>query len=77
MTAKRISSLELALENRPARVALSRWLYEEFRRGILDGRLSPGTRLPATRDLARQYGISRGTVVTVFEQLQNFVACRI
>lgn len=70
VTPKRISSLELALENRPARVALSRWLYEEFRRGILDGRLSPGTRLPATRDLARQYGISRGTVVTVFEQLQ-------
>lgn len=71
VTAKRVSSLELALENRPARVALSRWLYEEFRRGILEGRLSPGTRLPATRDLARQYGISRGTVVTVFEQLQT------
>jgi len=70
MTAKRISSLELALQDRPVRVALNRWLYDEFRRAILDCRLSPGTRLPATRDLARQYGISRGTVVAVFEQLQ-------
>lgn len=71
MAAKRISSLELALENRPSGVGLGHWLYEECRRGILDGRLSPGTRLPATRDLAHQYGISRGTVVTVFEQLQT------
>lgn len=68
--AKRISSLELALQDRPTHIALSRWLYDEFRRAILDRRLSPGTRLPATRDLARQYGISRGTVVSVFEQLQ-------
>jgi GntR family transcriptional regulator / MocR family aminotransferase len=70
MAAKRISSLELALQDRPVSVALSRWLYNEFRRAILDRRLSPGTRLPATRDLARQYGISRGTVVAAFEQLE-------
>src|SRR5207244_651329 len=37
---------------------------------ILDGRLKRGTRLPATRDLALQYSISRGTAVSVFEQLQ-------
>jgi GntR family transcriptional regulator / MocR family aminotransferase len=71
MSAKRISSLELALQDRPAGVGLSRWLYDEFRRAILDRRLSPGTRLPATRDLANQYGISRGTVVSVFEQLES------
>jgi GntR family transcriptional regulator/MocR family aminotransferase len=40
-----------------------------MRRAVLDGRLWPGTRLPATRDFARQYGVSRGTAVTVFEQL--------
>jgi GntR family transcriptional regulator / MocR family aminotransferase len=71
MAAKRISALELALQDRPAFVGLSRWLYDEFRRAILDRRLSPGTRLPATRDLANQYGISRGTVVSVFEQLES------
>lgn len=70
MAAKRITSLEVALQDRPAHISLSRWLYNDFRRAILDLRLTPGTRLPATRDLAHQYGISRGTVVAVFEQLQ-------
>jgi DNA-binding transcriptional MocR family regulator len=32
--------------------------------------LKPATRLPSSRDLARQYGVSRGTVVAAFEQLQ-------
>ncbi|HWO31928.1 MAG TPA: winged helix-turn-helix domain-containing protein [Candidatus Acidoferrum sp.] len=39
-------------------------------RAILGRRLQPGTRLPATRDFAQQYNVSRGTVVTAFEQLQ-------
>ncbi len=37
---------------------------------ILEGRLASGTRLPATRDLAKQYGLSRGTIVNAFEQLR-------
>src|ERR1039457_456973 len=45
------------------------WLHSELRRAILEGRIRPDTRLPATRDLAKQYGVSRGTMVTVFEQL--------
>jgi len=32
--------------------------------------LRPGMRLPATREFAKEYNISRGTVVTAFEQLQ-------
>ena len=68
---KKIGSLDLTLNERPAHVTLSRWLHEELRRAILDGRLAPGTRLPATRDFARQYGVSRGTTVTAFEQLQS------
>jgi GntR family transcriptional regulator / MocR family aminotransferase len=66
---KAVSSLDLTLNERPAHVALTRWLHEELRRAILDGRLRPGTQLPATRDFARQYGVSRGTAVTAFEQL--------
>ena len=31
----------------------------------------PGARLPGTRDLARQYGLSRGTIVNAFEQLKS------
>jgi GntR family transcriptional regulator / MocR family aminotransferase len=67
---KAVSSLSLVLDERPPHTTLTRWLYEELRRAILDRRLPHGTRLPATRDFAVQYGISRGTVVTVFEQLQ-------
>lgn len=47
-----------------------RWLYSALRTEILEGRLRPGARLPGTRDLARQYGLSRGTIVTAFEQLK-------
>jgi GntR family transcriptional regulator/MocR family aminotransferase len=48
-----------------------RWLYTSLRAGILDCRLRPGMRLPATRDLARHYGVSRGTVVSAFQQLKS------
>jgi GntR family transcriptional regulator/MocR family aminotransferase len=50
-------------------VRIQRWLYEELRAAILNGRLSGGQRLPPTRDLAHQFGIARGTVVGAFEQL--------
>ncbi|HUK89273.1 MAG TPA: PLP-dependent aminotransferase family protein [Blastocatellia bacterium] len=69
--AKRASSVDLTFTPRPSSVALTRWLQDEVRRAILDGRLKPGRRLPATRDFARQYSVSRGTVVTVFEQLAS------
>ncbi|MGA2135574.1 MAG: PLP-dependent aminotransferase family protein [Bryobacteraceae bacterium] len=68
---KEAGSLDLTLGERPTHATLSRWLHEELRRAILDGRLAPGTRIPATRDFARQYGVSRGTAVTAFEQLQS------
>jgi GntR family transcriptional regulator / MocR family aminotransferase len=68
---KTAATFELALGERPKHVTLTRWLLDELRHAIVDGRIKPGTRLPATRDLARQYGIARGTVVTVFEQLQS------
>jgi GntR family transcriptional regulator / MocR family aminotransferase len=49
----------------------TRWLYAALRAGILEGRLRPGARLPATRELARHYGLSRGTIVGAFEQLKS------
>ena len=48
-----------------------RWLYTSVRAEILRGRLRPGARLAATRDLAEQYGLSRGTIVGAFEQLKS------
>jgi GntR family transcriptional regulator/MocR family aminotransferase len=44
---------------------LERWL----RAAIRDGRLAPGARLPSTRGLAAELGISRGVVTSVYEQL--------
>jgi GntR family transcriptional regulator / MocR family aminotransferase len=66
---KRTTVFELVLPQRNAEVSANRWLYQALRAEILEGRLRPGTRLPATRDLARQYGLARGTIVNVFEQL--------
>ncbi|HEX3878276.1 MAG TPA: PLP-dependent aminotransferase family protein [Bryobacteraceae bacterium] len=67
---KRVSPPELTLRQRPKGTTLTRWLYDELRGAIADGRLRAGTRLPASRDFAQHYKLSRGTVVTVFEQLE-------
>ncbi|HEY0672537.1 MAG TPA: PLP-dependent aminotransferase family protein, partial [Longimicrobiales bacterium] len=68
--AKRPSTLDLPLPARRAGVPAYIWLCDVLRGGILSGRLARGTRLPPTRDLARQYQLSRGTVVLAFEQLK-------
>ncbi|WP_086701144.1 PLP-dependent aminotransferase family protein [Streptomyces tricolor] len=47
------------------RVGLERALRDAVR----DGRLAPGTRLPATRRLAADLGISRGTAKAAYDQL--------
>src|SRR6202142_554442 len=69
--AKQSSTLPLNLRERARGTPLYRWLYEELRSAILTGHLRPGARLPATRDLAAQYGLSRPTIVTAFEQLRS------
>lgn len=51
--------------NRP----LHRQLYESLRNAILSGRLRTGTRLPPTRALAQELGISRNTVSKAYTQL--------
>ena len=62
-------TLSLALRPRQPGASLFRWLYDEIRTAIVDGRLTPGTRLPSTRSVADQHGIARGTVVAAFDQL--------
>jgi GntR family transcriptional regulator / MocR family aminotransferase len=76
---KTISSFELTLEDRPRHQTLMSWVYAQLRLAIIEGRLRPGSRLPASRDFARQYGLSRGTVVSVFERLQveGYVTSRV
>ncbi len=52
-----------------ARVPLYQQLYDELRTAILTGRLAPGARLPATRELATTLGVARNTVLNAFDQL--------
>lgn len=68
---KKPSTLPLNLHGPKHGTALYRWLYDELRSAILSGQLRPGARLPATRDMAEQYNVSRPTVVIAFEQLQS------
>jgi len=58
----------LTLDSRST-TPLHRQIYFEIRSAILDGRLRPGSRLPASRALARDLSISRNTVTTAFDQL--------
>jgi GntR family transcriptional regulator/MocR family aminotransferase len=68
---KKATTLPLPLPHPPPHTPRFRWFYDELRSAILAGRLQPGARLPATRDLAREYGLSRGTIVSAFEQLNS------
>jgi GntR family transcriptional regulator/MocR family aminotransferase len=45
-------------------------LAQSLRAAIRSGRVNAGARLPATRDLARQLGVSRNTVLTAYEILR-------
>lgn len=64
-------NIDVALPARATDRSLSAWIYQELCRAIASGKLRPGTRLPSTRAFATQHGISRGTVVAVFEQLKS------
>lgn len=45
-------------------------LIRALKSAILDARLAPGARLPASRTLARELELSRNTVLAAYEQLQ-------
>ena len=66
---KKRPSVSLPLRPRSPGTTLFRWLYDEIRTAIVEGRLTPGTRLPSTRSIADQHGVARGTVVAAFDQL--------
>ncbi|HOF51345.1 MAG TPA: PLP-dependent aminotransferase family protein [Rhodoferax sp.] len=48
---------------------LHRQLYEAMRRAMLDGKLAAGDRLPSSRELTHDLGLSRNTVVAALNQL--------
>ncbi|MGB7805898.1 MAG: PLP-dependent aminotransferase family protein [Actinomycetota bacterium] len=59
--------LLVALNRNTGRLGLQ--IQDQLRAAIRDRRLGAGERLPSTRRLAELLGVSRGTVVDVYEQL--------
>lgn len=49
--------------------ALTRQVYEQIRNCILNEELKEGQRLPSTRELASNIGVSRNTIIETYEQL--------
>ncbi|MEI8029118.1 MAG: PLP-dependent aminotransferase family protein [Comamonadaceae bacterium] len=60
---------EIARLNQHDNLPLHRQLYEALRRAMLDGKLSAGDRLPSSRELTLDLGMSRNTVVAALNQL--------
>src|ERR1700733_2388453 len=60
--------LHLDLADVPGRSLRAR-LENALREGVRSGRLAPDTRLPSTRDLCTELGVSRGGVVDAYAQL--------
>ena len=54
-------------------------LTRALKSAVFAGRVSEGARLPATRQLARELGLSRNTVLAAYEQLraEGFVDGRV
>ncbi len=64
--------MELPIElDAASGVPLHRQLYDALRAGIVEGRITPGTRLPSTRALAEALGVSRSTITSSFAQLHS------
>jgi GntR family transcriptional regulator/MocR family aminotransferase len=61
--------LDMISLDRKAALPLHRQLYDGLRAHILDGKIPSGTRLPATRELAHDLGISRNTVIAAYDAL--------
>lgn len=60
--------LHLDLDTAPGRTLRAR-AEHALREAVRSGRLPPGSKLPATRALAAQLGVSRGVVVEAYAQL--------
>lgn len=59
----------IMLDDKNSAVPLYRQIYEAVRRSVLSGDFDPRMRLPSSRLLAEQLGVSRMTVVNAYEQL--------
>ena len=56
---------------RDGRTPINRELFQALRKVVISGGLKPGMRMPATRNLAAELGVSRTTVAQAYEQLKS------
>ncbi len=68
LPAQSISGVDLHLELEPGE-GLRQGLERALRSAVRAGVLAAGSRLPASRALAEQLGVSRGTVSAAYDQL--------
>src|SRR5215467_9682753 len=68
---KRVASgiLPFIAVDRRAPKALHRQIYDGYRGAIIDGRLRPRQRIPSSRGLAAELGVSRFPVLNAYGQL--------
>jgi len=78
---KRVASgfLPVITVDRSASQPLHRQIYNSFRTAIVDGRLHPGQRIPSSRVLALEIGVSRFPVLNAYAQLlaEGYLATRV
>jgi GntR family transcriptional regulator/MocR family aminotransferase len=60
---------EMTRLGRTDKQPLHRQLYEAIRRSIIDGKIGAGDRLPSSRELTADLGLSRNTVIAAVSQL--------
>ena len=72
-----LAGLLIRIDSRSGQ-ALQEQVYIGVRRAILDGVLSPGARLPSSRVLANDLGVSRTTALLAYDQLvaEGYLAAR-
>ena len=59
----------ITLDAKHRSVPLYRQIYEAVRHAILSGELTRGAKVPGSRLLAKELGVSRMTVVNAYDQL--------
>ena len=72
MTRQGVNTLPMliALDRHSDEAGLQQQLYRALRESILEGRLAAGSRLPGSRVLATDLGVSRSTVLSVYDRLE-------
>src|SRR5260370_12638180 len=61
--------MQLALEIDLSAASLQAQVFKQIHGLIVSGRLRPGARLPGSRALSRQLGVSRNTIILAYETL--------